>query len=117
MVEEAGIDETYKGSLQNLDQLKHFILESTAYEIFVRRLEDFVQPSLNSRFRDLVNRWSNLEHKSYVDTVRYNLRNLVTELQHVSPFKIRFELDESSTLLSRFIGRYQNVIERWSGEP
>ncbi|KAJ5211292.1 hypothetical protein N7491_011112 [Penicillium cf. griseofulvum] len=49
VTEEAGEDEPYEGSLQNLDQMKHFILESAAYQIFRRRLEEFVQPSLYSR--------------------------------------------------------------------
>ncbi|KAJ5902345.1 hypothetical protein N7495_002873 [Penicillium taxi] len=97
VAEETGEDEPYEGSLQNLDQMKHFILESAAYQILLHRLEDFVQPSLNSWFRDLVSRWSNPEHKNYDDAARYKLRNLVAELQHVSSFEIQFERDKMSS--------------------
>ncbi|CAI7654833.1 unnamed protein product [Penicillium crustosum] len=117
MAEEAGEDEPYKGSLQNLDQMKYFILESSAYQILRRRLKEFVQPSLNCRFRDLVTRWSNPGHKNYGDVARYKLRNLVTDLQDVSPFEIRFERDEISSQFVMFISHYQHLIERWTGEP
>jgi hypothetical protein len=116
VLEEAGEDEPYEGSLQNLDQMKHFILESTAYQILRRRLEEFVQPSLNSRFRDLVARWSNPKHKNHIDAARYKLRNLVTDLQHVSPFEIRFERGEITSRFVMFISHYQHSIERWTGE-
>ncbi|KAJ5324219.1 hypothetical protein N7476_002819 [Penicillium atrosanguineum] len=117
VAEEAGEDEPYEGSLQNLGQMKHFILESAAYQILHRQLEEFVQPSLKSRFRDLVTRWSDPEHKNYGDAARYKLRNLVTDLQHVSPFDIRFERDEIGSRFVTFIGHYQHLIERWTGEP
>ncbi|KAJ5593221.1 hypothetical protein N7537_010125 [Penicillium hordei] len=117
VAEEAGEDEPYEGSLQNLDQMKHFILESSAYQILRRRLKEFVQPSLNCRFRDLVTRWSNPGHKNHGDAARYKLRNLVTDLQDVSPFEIRFERDEISSRFVMFISHYQHLIERWTGEP
>ncbi|KAJ5737258.1 uncharacterized protein N7483_002383 [Penicillium malachiteum] len=116
VAEEAGEDDPYEGNLQNLHQMKHFILESTAYQILHRRLGDFVEPSLNSRFRDLVIRWSNPEHKNHADAVRYKLRNLATELQHVSPFGIQFERDEISSPFFRFMSHCQHLIERWTGE-
>lgn len=117
VAEEAGEDDPYEGNLQNLDQMKHFILESTAYQILYRRLVDFIEPSLNSRFRDLVSRWSNPEHKNHADAARYKLRNLATELQHVSPRGIQFERDENSSRFFRFMSHCQYLIERWTGEP
>lgn len=117
VAEEAGEDDPYEGNLQNLDQMKHFILESTAYQILHRRLGDFIEPSLNSRFRDLVSRWSNPEHKNHADAARYKLRNLATELQHVSPLGIQFERDEISSRFFKFMSHCQHLIERWTGEP
>ncbi|KAJ5301623.1 hypothetical protein N7508_006486 [Penicillium antarcticum] len=116
VAEGANEDEPYEGSLQNLDQMKHFILQSAAYQILRRRLEDFVQPSLNSHFRDLVTRWSNPEHKNHGDAARYKLRNLVTDLQHVSPLEIRFERDEINSRFLMVVSYYQHLIERWTGE-
>jgi tetratricopeptide (TPR) repeat protein len=117
VAEEAGEDEPYEGSLQNLNQMKSFILESAAYHVLHRRLEEFVQPSLYSRLRDLVNRWSIPEHKNHGDTARYKLRNLVTDLRRVSPHEIHFERDQNISRFVRFAGHYQHVIERWAGEP
>ncbi|KAJ6040877.1 uncharacterized protein N7446_003806 [Penicillium canescens] len=117
VAEEAGEDEPYEGSLQHLDQMRHFILESSAYQILRRRLEEFVKPSLYSRLRDLVTRWSTPEHKNHGDSARYKLRNLVTELQHVSPHEIHFEHDQNIFRIVRFISRYQHIVERWTGEP
>ncbi|KAJ5461054.1 uncharacterized protein N7458_002606 [Penicillium daleae] len=116
VAEEVGVVEPYEGSLQNLDQMKNFILGSTAYQILRRQLEEFVQPSLSSRFRDIVTRWSNPEHKNHGDIDRYKLRNLVTELQNASPFKIQFERNENSPRFVRFVSSFQHVIERWTGE-
>lgn len=117
VAEEIGVAEPYEGSLQTLDQMKHFILGSAAYQIFRRQLEEFVHPTLNSRFRDIVTRWSNPEHKNHGDIDRYKLRNLVAELQHVNPFQIQLEHDENSSRLVRFISSSQHIIERWTGEP
>ncbi|KAL2851636.1 hypothetical protein BJX68DRAFT_65137 [Aspergillus pseudodeflectus] len=116
VVEEAGEDEPYEGSLQHLDQMKHFVLESAAYRILLRRLEEFVQPSLYSRLRDLVTRWSFPESKNHDDVARYKLRNLVTELQHVDPHEIRFDCDQDSSPFVKFISHYQHTLERWTGE-
>ncbi|CDM38395.1 Nucleoside phosphorylase domain [Penicillium roqueforti FM164] len=116
VAEGANEDEPYDGSLQNLDQMKHFIRESAAYQILRRRLEEFVQPSLSSQFRNLVIKWSKPENKNHGDVARYKLRNLVTDLQHVNPSEIRFEHDESSSRFSMFISQYQHLIERWTGE-
>lgn len=117
VAEEIGVAEPYEGSLQTLDQMKHFILRSAAYQILRRQLEEFVRPTLNSRFRDMVTRWSNPEHKNHGDIDRYKLRNLVTELQYVNPFKIKFEYDGNSPRLLRFISNFQHMVERWTGEP
>lgn len=91
IAEEASEDEPYEGSLQHLDQLRNFILESTAYQTLRCRLEDFVQPSLYSRLRDLVTMWSIPGHKNHGHIAQYELRNLVAELRHVDPHKIQFD--------------------------
>ncbi|KAJ5429553.1 hypothetical protein N7491_006569 [Penicillium cf. griseofulvum] len=117
VAEEAGEDEPYEGSLQNLDRMRYFILESAAYQILRRRLEGFVRPSLHSRARDLVTRWSALGHKNYGDVARYKLRNIVSELQHVSPHEIQFERDQNTCRFFSFVSHYQHMIERWTGEP
>ncbi|KAJ5705346.1 hypothetical protein N7536_001035 [Penicillium majusculum] len=117
VAEEAGEDEPYEGSLQNLDRMRYFILESAAYQILRRRLEGFVRPSLHSRARDLVTRWSAPGHKNYGDVARYNLRNLISELQHVNPHEIQFERDRNTCRFFSFVGHYQYMIERWTGEP
>lgn len=36
VAEESGQDEAYEGSLQHLDRMKHFVLESAAYQILLR---------------------------------------------------------------------------------
>ncbi|RAO74323.1 uncharacterized protein BHQ10_010335 [Talaromyces amestolkiae] len=91
VAEEADDDEPYEGSLDHLDQIKHFILESTAYQTLRRRLEEFVQPTLYSRLRDLVTKWSSQEDKNHGEVARYNLRDLATELRHVNPHEIKFD--------------------------
>ncbi|GLI79762.1 hypothetical protein PoHVEF18_008103 [Penicillium ochrochloron] len=117
VAEEAGEDEPYEGSLQNLNQMKSFILESAAYHVLRRRLEEFVQPSLYSRLRDLVNRWSIPEHKNHGDAARYKLRNFVSELKRVSPHEIHIERDQNISRFVGFVGHYQYLIERWTREP
>ncbi|KAJ5731810.1 uncharacterized protein N7483_006318 [Penicillium malachiteum] len=97
--------------------MRYFILESAAYQILHRRIESFVRPSLKSRVRDLVTRWSVPGHKIYGDIARYNLRNLVSELQHVNPHKIQFENGRNTCQFFSFVGHYQHMVERWTGEP
>lgn len=116
VAEEVVIAEPYEGSLQTLGQMKHFITGSAAYQILLHQLEEFVQPTLNSQFRDILARWSKPEHKNHGDIDWYKLRNLVTELQHISPFNIKFEHDENSPWLVRSVNSFQHIIERWTGE-
>ncbi|KAJ5537321.1 hypothetical protein N7513_010507 [Penicillium frequentans] len=116
VAEEFGENEPYEGSLQHLAQMKHFILGSTAYQNLLRRLEEFVQPSLYSRMQNMVKRWSTSESQNQHDAVRYKLRNLITELQHVNPHEIQFDLHKDVSLFASFVGHYQHAVERWTGE-
>ncbi|KAJ6050131.1 hypothetical protein N7444_006847 [Penicillium canescens] len=117
VAEEAGEDEPYEeGSLQHVDQIKRFVLESTAYQTLLCRLEEFVQPSLYSGLRNLVTRWSIPDNRNHRDVVRYKLRNLVTELQHVNPHEIQFDCDQTVSRFIKFISHYQHRVERWTGE-
>lgn len=78
VAEDVGENEPYEGSLQHLAQMKYFILGSTAYQNLLRRLEEFVQPSLYSKMQNMVKRWSTSESQNQHDAVRYKLRNLIT---------------------------------------
>ncbi|CAI7569392.1 unnamed protein product [Penicillium pancosmium] len=114
--EESDDEEAYEGGLQNLDQMKEFILESYAYQIFMSRLEELVQPTLYSQLRHIVKRWSVPEHKRHGRVARYKLHNLVTELRCVSPDQLRLEKTSRGSSLSKTIGRWQHEVESWSGE-
>jgi hypothetical protein len=117
VVERDGEEESYDGSLKHLDQIKRFILESIAYQTLLRRLHEFIQPSLRSRLRDLVAVWSRPDHKYHVYVTRYKLSNLVAELQYIRPDEIRFDHGEWDDHRARRVtSYYQNVVEYWTGE-
>ncbi|KAF3404334.1 hypothetical protein DPV78_002231 [Talaromyces pinophilus] len=116
VTEETGEDELLGGYLEQSGPIKHFILGSTAYQTFRRRLEDFVQPSLHSRLRDIVAMYTDATEESYGEVKRCNLRNLVTELRDVNPHELKFEYDQDSSQTVRSIGYYQHLIEHWTGE-
>lgn len=103
-------------SLQRLAHLKHLILKSTAYQTFLRRLENVIRPSLYSRLQGLVNSWSTSENQNHRNIVRYKLRNLITELQHAKLHEIEFDYDQDESRIVRFISYYQHTVERWTGE-
>ncbi|EED17827.1 hypothetical protein TSTA_116170 [Talaromyces stipitatus ATCC 10500] len=116
VTEELGDDEPYEGSLQHLDQIKHLILQSTTYQILRHRPGEFVQPTLHSRLRDLVTRWSNPADKNHGEIARYNLWDLLTELRHVYHYRNKFKYDNNMSGFLRFTGHYQHIVERWTGE-
>ncbi|KAL7790905.1 hypothetical protein V8C37DRAFT_383580 [Trichoderma ceciliae] len=104
--------EPHDDSFKHLDERKRFVLESIAYQTLHRRFHDFIQPSLRSRLRELVTRWSRPDHKYHAFVARYKLANLVTELQYIHPRKIRFDYDNDGSALSYC----QGIIERWTLE-
>jgi hypothetical protein len=107
----------YDGSLENLNLMENFVLESVAYQTLHRRLHDFVHPSLWSRLRDLLSSWSEPGHEHHAYVTQYKLRNLAAELRHVEPRAIQISRTEQYHLFSyQGIGMLQNVVERWSGE-
>lgn len=116
VAEELGENEPYEGSLQHLAQMKYFILGSTAYQNLLRRLEEFVQPSLYSRMQNMVKRWSTSEPQNQHDAVRYKLRNLITDLQHVNPHEIQFDWHQDVSPFVSFVSHYQHTVELWTGE-
>jgi hypothetical protein len=63
VAEGVGEEEPYDGSLNHLDRIECFILESVAYQTLRRRLQEFIYPSLRSKLRDLVKEWSRPGHK------------------------------------------------------
>ncbi|KAH7631266.1 hypothetical protein B0T09DRAFT_339512 [Sordaria sp. MPI-SDFR-AT-0083] len=113
----AGEEEPYDGSLEHLDQMKCFILESLAYQALRRRLHEFVYPSLRSRLRYLIAVWSKDDHKYHTYVNRYELSNLVAELQYIDPHEIRFyDGEEERGYVSKAINYFQNAVEHWTGE-
>lgn len=107
----------YDGSLENLNLMENFVLESAAYQTLHRRLHDFVHPSLWSRLRDLLTSWSDPGHEHHAYVTQYKLRNLAAELRQVEPQAIRISRAEQYHLFSyQGIGMLQNLVERWSGE-
>ncbi|KAM0443251.1 hypothetical protein ACHAQK_003614 [Fusarium lateritium] len=107
----------YDGTLENLDLMENFVLESAAYQALHRRLHDFVHPSLWSRLRDLLTSWSDPSHEHHAYVTQYKLHNLAAELRYVEPRAIHISRNERSHLFSyQGVGILQNVVERWSGE-
>lgn len=113
----AGEEEPYGGSLEHLGPMKCFILESLAYQALRHLLHEFVYPSLRSRLRDLIEVWSKDDHKYHTYVTRYELSNLVAELQYIDPHEIRFDDgEEERGYISKAINYFQNAVEHWTGE-
>lgn len=109
-------EEPDDGSLTKFHNMRQFILGSTAYQSFCRRLHDFIYPSLGSELRNLLASWSNPGHRFHAYLVQYNLPDLVTELQYIDPRQIKFHSDEKVSRLTHMMSHYQNTIEHWTGE-
>ncbi|KAI0120322.1 hypothetical protein F4776DRAFT_633767 [Hypoxylon sp. NC0597] len=115
-LEEAG-EEPYDGSLEHLDHMERFILESAAYQALHHRFRDIVYPNLRSKLCTLMARWSDSDHKYHGHVVRYNLPNLVAELQHINPDAIEFnDYGKETGFLTKNINRFQNLVELWTRE-
>jgi hypothetical protein len=112
-----GEEEPYDGSLRHLKEMECFVLESVAYQALCRRLHEFIYPTMQSRLRDLVAKWSRPDHKYHAYVTHYKLYNTVAELQNIHPSKIRFDQsDEPGRHLWKIMSSCQNGIECWTGE-
>ncbi|KAM0482773.1 hypothetical protein ACHAP7_004274, partial [Fusarium lateritium] len=98
--EEADEYARYDGSLENLNLMENFVLESAAYQALHRRLHDFVHPSLWSRLRDLLTSWSDPSHEHHAYVAQYKLHNLAAELRYVEPRAIHISRTEQTHLFS-----------------
>ncbi|PKK53319.1 hypothetical protein CI102_3362 [Trichoderma harzianum] len=115
--EEAEPDELHNDPLKHLGELRHFILDSTAYHTLRHRFDEFVRPSLRSKLGDLLTRWSRHDHRHHSFVARYKLSDLVAELQYIHPQEIRLDEDNKNTHWQAFLGYYQNLIEQWTQGP
>ncbi|KAL5090958.1 hypothetical protein Trisim1_003923 [Trichoderma cf. simile WF8] len=101
---------------EHFDELRQFILDSTAYQTLRRRFDEFVRPSLGSKIEDLLLRWSKHDHRHHSFVARYKLFNLLAELKYIHPQEIRLDEDNKRSYLQAFLGYYQKKAEDWTQE-
>ncbi|KAF4455795.1 Phosphorylase superfamily protein [Fusarium austroafricanum] len=85
-------DEPY----HQLRSIEGVILQSFAYETLHCRLNDFINPSLQSKLRDLAVAWSKPHHKYHAHIASYKLLNLVAELRYIDPHEIHIHDSEAA---------------------
>ncbi|PNP53363.1 hypothetical protein THARTR1_06057 [Trichoderma harzianum] len=102
---------------EHLEEMRQFILQSTAYRTLRYRFDEFVRPSLLSKLGDLLERWSRHDHRHHSFVARYKLSNLVAELRNVHLQEIRLDEGNKSTRWQAVLGYYQNWIEQSSQTP
>ncbi|WQF76806.1 Putative nucleoside phosphorylase superfamily [Colletotrichum destructivum] len=88
---DANEDELYDGSLSELRHITRFLVDSLAFQTLRQRLQDFVHPSMTTELRGVLSAWLKPGSKRAKFIRRYELRNLITELQFVPTSRIRLE--------------------------
>ncbi|KAJ5876151.1 uncharacterized protein N7529_001735 [Penicillium soppii] len=123
-VERAESDSDEYSSLDGLDEqeaqdqtigdnfhiVEEFLFRTTAFPTMEREFFDFVFPS----FRSIMMRWISKQRGSGAFTQKQlqNLEAIVSELQHITPDRISFSLQDTSSAVNKIKGRW----ERFTGE-
>jgi len=105
--------------LPKLSMVKTFMVTSTAFSMFRRNLQQFIQPPSRSEICRLLAKLSRPERNNSIpESSKAKLRILVTDLDFISPCQIRISYQETSSFSNHLKGIVEDLTkETWEWWP
>jgi hypothetical protein len=112
------ISDVEDASMTELQRATTFMVSSLAFASLRKNLRDFVFPSFKESIHHLIDDLSRSGHRDFQLCSKYDLRGLVTELQHIQPSQISIAYKEDTGLTDYIKGWIEDrTCEEWEWWP